>query len=60
MKPLLKFLKQFYRNPVPLMGWTPALVELFDELKKGVTSSLVLAIFDPNKPTFFKLIGARK
>ena len=36
------------------MAWTPALVELFDHLKKGVTSSLVLEIFDPSKPNLLK------
>ena len=39
---------------IPLMAWTPTLIELFDELKKGVTSSPVLEIFDPNKPTLIK------
>ena len=54
MKPLCKLLKQFYRNPIPLMAWTPELIELFNELKKGVTYSPVLAIFDPDKSIFFK------
>ena len=36
------------------MTWTPALIELFDEFKKGVTSSQVLGRFDPNKPTFLQ------
>ena len=54
MKILQKFLKQFYRKPIPLMAWTPALIELFNELKKVVTSSPVLAIFDPDKTTFLK------
>ena len=34
MNPLQKFLKQFYRNPILLMTWKPALIELFGELKK--------------------------
>ena len=54
MKPLHKFLKRFYRKPIPLMAWTPELIELFNELEKGVTSSPVLARFDPYKPTFLK------
>ena len=53
MKPLCKLLKQFYRKPIPLMVRTPALIELFDELKKGVTYLPVLVIFDPDKLTFF-------
>ena len=32
------------------MAWTPALIELFEELNKVVTSSPVLEIFDPDKP----------
>ena len=54
MKTLHEFLKQFYRKPIPLMVRTPALIELFDELKKGVKFSPVLAIFYPDKPTFLK------
>ena len=53
MKPLHRFLKRFYRNPIPLIACTPALIELFDELKKGVTYLPVLVIFDPDKLTFF-------
>ena len=33
-----------------MMSWTPEVVELFNGLKKGMTSSPVLEIFDPNKP----------
>ena len=51
MNPLHKLLKHFYRNPIPLMDWTPSLIELFDELEKVVTSSLLLEIFDHDKPT---------
>ena len=34
MNPLQKFLKRFYRKPIPLMAWTPALIKLFNESKK--------------------------
>ena len=54
MNPLRKFLKIFYRKPIPLMAWTPALIEIFNKLKKVVTSSKVLARFDTNKLTFLK------
>ena len=54
MKTFRKFLKQFYRNPIPLMAWTPALIELSNELKKWLTSSPVLVIFYPNEPTLLK------
>ena len=53
MNPLRKFLKLCYRKPIPLMDWTPALIESFKKLKI-VTISPVLARFDPNKPTFLK------
>ena len=36
------------------MAWTPALLEVFNKLKKRVTYSPVLDIFDPNKTTFLK------
>ena len=54
LKPLRKLCKRFYRKELPQMGWTPELIALFAELKVGITSSPVLARFDPEKPTFLK------
>ena len=54
MNPLRKFLKRFYRKPIPLMAWKSALIELFKEFKKSMTSSPVLTIFDNYKSTFLK------
>ena len=34
------------------MAWTPEFIELFNELKKEVTSSQDLVRFDPRKLTF--------
>ena len=36
------------------MDWAPALIELFNEFKNVVISSLVLAIFDPGEETLLK------
>ena len=36
------------------MAWTTTLIESFNKLKKGLTYSPVLAIFDTGKPTFIK------
>ena len=47
LKPLWKFLKQYYCKPIPLMSWTPQLITLFYELKHGVKSSQSL---DPVLP----------
>ena len=55
LKPLQKFLKQYYRKPIPMMAWTPQLITLFSELKHGGTSSQVLARFDTDKPTFLQI-----
>ena len=52
MNTLCKCLNQFYSKTVTLMDWTPVLIELFDELKKGVKHSPVLAIFHSNKQTY--------
>jgi hypothetical protein len=54
LKPLRKLNKQYYRKGIPIASWTPELISLFEELKVGITSSPVLARFDPNKPTFLK------
>ena len=55
MEPLHKFPRLSYRKPIKLMAWTPEFMELFNELKKAVTSSLVLALFGPSKPTYLNI-----
>ena len=47
-------MKAHYRKPIPMMHWTPDLVKLLADLKLCITSSPVLARFDPGKTTFFK------
>ena len=54
LKPLRKLVKKFYRKPIPENAWTEELKSLFSDLKQCITSSPVLARFDPNKPTFLK------
>jgi hypothetical protein len=54
LKPLRRMIKDWYRTSIPLMAWSPSLIELFEELKADITSSPVLARFDPSKPTFLK------
>ena len=38
-----------------MMDWTPDLISLIEELKNTITSSPVLARFDPLKPIFLKI-----
>ena len=52
LKPLRKLLKRYYRQILPLIAWTPTLFALFKELKITITSSPILARFDPEKPIF--------
>ena len=54
LKPLRKLVKKYYRKEIPQIAWTADLVALFNELKQMITSSPVLARFDPSKPTFLK------
>ena len=54
MKPLRELYKRFYRPVIPIMGWTTELIQLFEDLKFGITSSPVLSRFEPSKPTSFK------
>ena len=54
IKPLRKILQRFFRQPIPLLAWTPALIQLFQDIKVSITSSPVLVRFDPSKPTFLK------
>ena len=48
----IAFLKQYYRNPIPLISCIPQLIKLFSELNHGVKSSTVLNKFYPDKTTF--------
>ena len=54
LKPLRKLVKAHYRRPIPNANWTPELTKLFFDLKICITSSPVLARFDPGMPTFLK------
>ena len=54
LKPLRRLVKKYYRKEIPQMAWTADLIALFNELKKIITSSPVLARFDSSKPTFLK------
>jgi len=54
VKPLRRLYRQHFKKDIPLSAWTPELIELFNELKIAITSSPVLARFDPGKITFLK------
>ena len=47
-------MNQYYRKTIHMMAWTPDLISLFEELRVTITSSPVLARFNPLKPTFIK------
>ena len=54
LKPLRLLYRQFLRQDIPLMAWSPDLVQLFADTKSMITSSPLLARFDPSKPVFLK------
>ena len=54
MKPLRKMVKKFYRKPMSALVWSAELSSLFTDLKKSITSSPVLARFDPLKSASLK------
>ena len=54
LKPLRSLYRQFLRLDIPLMAWSPALIQLFEDTKSMITSSPLLARFDPSKPVFLK------
>ena len=54
MKPLRKLCKKYFRKRIPSPEWSPKLIQLFEDLKRCITSSPVLARYNPNKPTFLK------
>ena len=55
IKPLRRLIKLYFRTDIPVMAWTPELLELFTDIKRCITSSPVLARYDPDKPTFLKI-----
>ena len=54
IKPIRALIKIYFRAGIPMMVWTPALIELFEDIKKRITLSPVLARYDPSKPKFLK------
>ena len=54
IKPLRRLLKSYYRKDIPIMAWSPCLIQLFHDIKWNVTSAPILTLFDPDKPTFLK------
>lgn len=54
LKPLRLLERKFRRQTIPSTEWTPQLTSLFEEIKLIITSSPMLARFDPSKPCFLK------
>ena len=52
IKPLKELIADYFRQPIPLMAWSLDLIEIFNDMKICITSSLVLARFDPSKLIF--------
>jgi hypothetical protein len=54
IKPLRRLKRTHHRKPIPTDICTPPLINLWDKLKIGITSSPCLARFDSSKPCFLK------
>ena len=54
IKPLRALHRKFNRKPIPQEEWTPGLRSLFEDLKISITSSPVLARYDPSQAVFLK------
>ena len=54
LKPLRLLYRQYLRKDIPLMAWSPQLIELFQDIKRMITSSPLLVRFNPAKPVFLK------
>ena len=54
MKPMRALYRKYLRKDIPLMAWTPDLVQLFQDIKRMITSSPLLARFNTAKPVFLK------
>ena len=54
LKPLRALYRKYLRKDIPLMAWSPDLVQLFHDIKVMITSSPLLARFNTAKPVFLK------
>ena len=50
----MEIVPQLLRKEIPLMAWSPDLIKIFEDMKKCIKSSPILARFDPTKPVFLK------
>ena len=54
IKPLRGLIKKYFRTGIPLLAWTPTLITLFHDIKVPLTSSPVIARYDPSKLKLLK------
>ena len=52
IEPLRLLIKTYFRMSIPMMVWSPLLIQLFEDIKICMTSSPVLAQYNQDKPTF--------
>ena len=48
-------IKKYFRKTISPLAWTHELIQLYTDIKMSITSSPVLARYDPDKPTFLKI-----
>ena len=54
VKPICQLIKTDFRSDIPMTAWKPDLIKLFEDIKVCITSSPVLARYNPSEPTFLK------
>jgi len=54
LKPMRLLYRKYLRKDIPLIAWSPQLIELFQDIKRMITSSPLLVRFNPAKPFFLK------
>ena len=54
IKPLRRLQRLYHCQPVPVLAWSPMLVELFESCKDHLITSPLLQRYDTSKPTFLK------
>ena len=52
IKPLQLLLKTYFWMVIPMIAWSPLLIQLFEVIKIYIASLPVLVRYEPNKPTF--------
>ena len=54
IKPLRRLQRKYHRKKIPIMSWSPTLIEIFGSFKSNLVISPLLFRYDSSRPTFLR------